>query len=91
MICSDYEEATLADISRPEFLFLCSYDGSRKIILNVGTYQILRHHFPEVRYVNALFTFTLTKKSFKIMWTTFGKAVPLERAHSLLIDQLGAQ
>jgi hypothetical protein len=67
MLRSDYEEATLADISRSEFLFFCSYDGSRKLILNVGTYQILRHHFPEVRYVNVLFNFTLTQTSFQIM------------------------
>lgn len=67
MLRSDYEEATLADISRSEFLFFCRYDGSRKLILNVGTYQILRHHFPKVRYVNVLFNFTLTQTSFQIM------------------------
>jgi len=65
-ITHDFEEATLADISRTEFLFFCSYDGSRKSILNVSTYQILRHHVPEVRYFNVPFTFTLTQTSFQI-------------------------
>jgi len=65
-IAHDFEEATLADISRTESLFFCSYDGSRKLILNVSTYQILRHHVPEVRYVNVPFTFTLTQTSFQI-------------------------
>ena len=64
MLGNNYEETRLADISRPQFLFFCSYDGSRKLILIVSTYQILRHHVPGVRYVNVLFTFTLKANEF---------------------------